>query len=577
MTLVRLFLTGLIGTAPLAAGAPELVYVPQGAIHVEGNRLVDSTGHAFLLRGTAMPFRKAADAEQLTASVFSQIGSRWNMNALRLQLSVAMDVADPIGYIAQVKRVVHDANAMGLVAILGPHDESDTAGAPTPRMTTFWQKWASAFRDEPMTMFDLYAQPKSTYLPGAAAGVHSARDWQFWLHGGTTMLGGTSPGMQALADVVRSTGARQTIVAMTLDENPLLDGFDASDYLHDANTVYEVCPLHADNPTDADREQHFGAAAAQVPVLANDWDLQLGSNNAECQSIPTAAGAAAALIKADLTFFDQHGISWTSSFFQTGKLIKDTVEYFPTQLNASWVCGQAASPSPGMGETLRYHLWGAENSDAITVNGAAGGLAIAPGSVAVVYGQPVLTRATGLGQGTEVVLTDATGRRRLEPFYVGASSINFVVPADLSLGTVAVEVLNEGGPDLTGRMILQPVAPGLFSATGNGRGPVIGFDADSGRATFACDANGCATVAMAAPARVRLIGTGIRGVAGLDAIRVTVGGVVARVVSAGASDGDFGTDEVVIEMGPEFRGMGEVDLILTAAGQVANCVRMRVE
>lgn len=566
----------------MCAQVPQLTYVPQAPLRVQGNSLVDSAGRAFLLRGTAMPFRQASDARVLTASTFSQIGQRWNMNALRLQISVDMAVADPAGYIAQVQRIVHDANGQQLVVMLAPHDENDTAGAPTQRMIPFWQKWAAAFRDEPMVMFDLYSQPVSTMIPGFLAGTHTAQDWAFWLHGGTAADGSVSPGMQPLVDAVRGTGAQQIIVAMTLDENPLLESFSVIDMLEDSNTVYEVCPLHADNPTDADRDRHYGIASATIPVLANDWDLQLASNNAECQSIPTQPGGAEALIKADLAYFDSHSISWTSSFFEPGKLIKDDVNFFPTQLNASWTCGQPTNPEPGMGEVVRYHLWGAADDAAITVNGAAGGLAIAPGSVAVVYGQPVLTTANGLQAGTTVTLTDSAGTSRVAPLlYVAPSSINLVVPPDLKTGPIGVSVVNAGGPDLTGSLVAQAVAPGLFSATGDGRGPVIGFNVGTGDPIFTCDAVSCATTPIVAAGpiapQVQLIGTGIRGVSGVDQISVTIGGIAAHVVSAGVFDGAMGTDQMVIEIGPEFTGMGEADLVVRVSGQIANCVRINVQ
>src|SRR5882757_6794731 len=113
----------------LAAAVPQLIYLPQAPVHVEGNRLVDAAGTTFLLRGTAMPFRVASDTKVLTASVFSQIGLRWNMNTLRLQISVAMDTADA-SYMARVKSIVHDANSMQLMVMLAPHDETDPNGAP---------------------------------------------------------------------------------------------------------------------------------------------------------------------------------------------------------------------------------------------------------------------------------------------------------------------------------------------------------------------------------------------------------------------------------------------------------------
>jgi len=551
MRIVLRFIILTCSAVGLHAAVPRLTYVPQPPLRVEGNSLVDATGHAFLLRGTAMLFRQASDATVLTASTFSQIGQRWNMNALRLQISLNMDAADPTGYIAQVKRIVHDANGQQLLVILAPHDENDTAGAPTERMIPFWQKWAAAFRNEPMVMFDLYSQPVSTLIPGHLPGAHTLKDWGFWLHGGTAMDGSVSPGMQPLVDAVRGAAAPQVIVAMTLDENPLLQGFYSGDMLEDSNTVYEVCPLHADNQTDADRDQHYGLASANVPVLANDWDLRLATSGVECQSIPTAPGAAEALIKADLDYFDSHAISWISSSFTPGKLIKDDANFFPTQLNAAWTCGQPTNPEPGMGEVVRYHLWGADDDAAITVNGATGGLAIAPGSVAVVYGQPVLTTATGLNAGTSVILIDSAGTSRVAPlFFVAPSSINFVVPADLKTGLIGVSVLNAGGPSLSGSLVALPVAPGLFSGTGDGRGAVVGFDLSTGALILTCDAVSCATIPIVAsgpkPARIQLIGTGLRGISDTSRISVTIGGTPANVVSAGVFDETMGTDQVVI-------------------------------
>ncbi|HXJ41392.1 MAG TPA: cellulase family glycosylhydrolase, partial [Bryobacteraceae bacterium] len=185
---IVLFLFALL----LSAATPELIYVPRAPFHIAGNQIVDATGHPFLLRGTAMPFRTPAQTAVLNGGVFSQIGLRWNMNVLRLQISLAMDAADPT-YLAQVKRVVHDANAVQLVVILAPHDEEETNGAATPRMVPFWQKWAAAFRDEPLVLFDLYSEPKSTLVNGHVPGTHTATDWHFWRLGGSTIDGTASP------------------------------------------------------------------------------------------------------------------------------------------------------------------------------------------------------------------------------------------------------------------------------------------------------------------------------------------------------------------------------------------------
>src|SRR5262249_9382000 len=125
------------------------------------------------------------------------------------------------------------------------------------------------------------------HIPGHQNGIHSAADWQFWRNG-----------MQDLVDAVRSAGATQVIVAMALDDDPLLQGFDDRARLNDPNVVYEFCPMHRTNLTDAQRDVHFGFLAGGLPLLANDWDLELDESNPDCQSIPTADGAAAGLVRA---------------------------------------------------------------------------------------------------------------------------------------------------------------------------------------------------------------------------------------------------------------------------------------
>ena len=58
---------------------------------------------------------------------------------------------------------------------------------------------------------------------------------------------------------------------------------------------------------------------------------------------------------------------------------------------------------------------------------------------------------------------------------------------------------------------------------------------------------------------------------------LTVGGLPARILYAGPHPAWEYNDLLTFELGPEHAGMGETDLLLIAAGQVSNAVRIQVD
>lgn len=85
--------------------------------------------------------------------------------------------------------------------------------APDAQSVTFWRDAARAFKDNPAVMFELFNEPQlqddATYPGGRRGDV-------VWRSGGTVSYGldlWKAPGMQELADAIRSTGATNTILA----------------------------------------------------------------------------------------------------------------------------------------------------------------------------------------------------------------------------------------------------------------------------------------------------------------------------------------------------------------------------
>jgi uncharacterized protein (TIGR03437 family) len=631
--------------AASAAAQPGPTPVVRGPLHVEGNRILDSENQPILLRGTQL---RALDLDEdpgppagiagLTATTFSTIRQRWNMNVVRLLVSVRRWEDEP-AYLDRIDEIVQKANRAELAVILAPVEDaaglSVRAGLPTERTVRFWRVWAEHFRDNPEVLFDLLHNPVPAQIPHHQPGVHSRGDWTFWRNGGTTVAGASTVGMQAVDEAIRTTGATQVIVAMGLNQPPFFEGFDDATRLRDDNVIYEICPLHRTTRTDAERDVQFGLLAARVPFLANNWDLRLTEDSPECRALPPTPEQAADLVRASLKYFDEREISWTVSFFEPGKMIRDYATFDPTTLHKVWTCGVTENPPLGMGEEVRFHMWGNAREDVTLVNGAAGSTLIPQGGVAIAYGPdmsegeaiaPPGDRPTQLA-GVSFEITDSAGKAHLAPLlYVSPTQINILVPADTAAGPAIVKILHPtsasptaetnpaamsvpartrtfiqagGSMGPTGKAFLAPLAPGLFTATANARGPAVGYAVhrDPGGEEWAyliwqCNETDCQTepitISPEFTTELILYGTGFGNNPGENPstaelgpapqkMQATIGGVPVPILSITPVDGFPAVKELRLGLSEQVRGVGETDLLLTVEGRVANSVRIRVE
>ncbi|MDX2031955.1 MAG: BACON domain-containing carbohydrate-binding protein [Blastocatellia bacterium] len=225
---------------------------------------------------------------------------------------------------------------------------------------------------------------------------------------------------------------------------------------------------------------------------------------------------------------------------------------------------------------------------------------LAADSIAVAFGTEIASTAqstgglplpTALGGATARV-RDNNGIERLAPlFFASPGQLNFLLPGGTSNGQAAITVTSARGETLTGSARIAPVAPGLFSANGDGKGvasalalrvrqnnqlayePIAQLDPATKR--FA------STPIDLGPDGERVIlvlfGTGFRGHSGLANVAATLGGVAAPVSFAGLIPGLAGLDQANIEIPRALAGKGEVDLVLTVNGRPANVVRVNIK
>ena len=234
------------------------------------------------------------------------------------------------------------------------------------------------------------------------------------------------------------------------------------------------------------------------------------------------------------------------------------------------------------------------------LNGASHSAGLAPGSVAVIQGADLSSyesAATALPRsaplptsllGTSVIVTEASEsgatRREAGLYSVSPTEIRFHVPERTLPGQVMVTVQHGGALSEPVEVQVSRVAPGLFSANGDGRGvaaatavrvardgtrtPLDVYRYDSGRKRYV--AVPLDVRATFSPVYLALYGTGLRG--GERRASVTVRGRHVVVESAGPASGFPGVDELFVGPIPRSIRRREVDVVAIVDGQMSNAV-----
>jgi len=197
--------------------------------------------------------------------------------------------------------------------------------------------------------------------------------------------------------------------------------------------------------------------------------------------------------------------------------------------------------------------------------------------------------------GAKVVVRDSAGTERPAPlFFASARQINYEMPPGAAIGPAVVEVTNGICPDckisVGGTQIAQ-VAPGNFTATSDGLGiaaavilrvkpgdvqnfeSMVRFDNAQGKfVTVPVDLDPSTDKIF-----LILFGTGFRFFTMQSSVSVTIGGMPALVSFAGMQGALEGLDQCNILIPQALIKRGDVDVVLTVNGEVANSVKMNIK
>ena len=234
------------------------------------------------------------------------------------------------------------------------------------------------------------------------------------------------------------------------------------------------------------------------------------------------------------------------------------------------------------------------NSDApIAASAAAPSVGLAAQAFGSIYGLGLAaTPAAASGQPWPVTLGGASvtiGGRAAPLLYVSPVQINFEIPAETTVGDVPLSVQTGLGNTLNSFAKVAAIAPGLFTANGDGRGVVAasairviaGSTLQIPLPVFRCgDTPGsCVSVPIQlgvdTPTYLALYGTGIRG-APPGSVAVLIDGASVPVLYAGPQPEYDGLDQINIALPPTLRGAGEVDVVVEAGGVLSNTARIQI-
>ena len=247
--------------------------------------------------------------------------------------------------------------------------------------------------------------------------------------------------------------------------------------------------------------------------------------------------------------------------------------------------GSGRIESPGIDFILPYWMgrhYGL-NFAPLAVSAASGAPAVAPDSLASIYG--VRLPAAN----ARVSVTDSAGATKpATVLFSNAEQVNFLVPPGVAVGVARVDIQEPSGAVKDSTTVqLQKVAPALFTGTANGKGVVaalaVRVERDGTQVAvpvFQCFGPLCIAerleVSDDRPVYVSLYGTGIRGANSLSTVRVVVGSTSLPVQYAGPHPQFPGLDQVNVRLPGSLRGQGEVDLTLTIDGVASNTARIGI-
>lgn len=304
--------------------APNPAKFPQ-ELHVVGNKVLNKDGKEIWLQGVnVVSLEFLVRGDHALRSMLVAIDD-WKSNVIRLPVKddywFGKDATQKDGgkaYRELVDAAINIAANRGAYVVLDLH----RFRAPKRAHAEFWKDTATRYKNHPAVLFNVFNEPHGT-------------SWEVWRNGGfvadkdapadedaflspeekaLNAKGFHSVGMQGLIDAVRSTGAKNIIVAGGLDWAYDLSGIAKGFALDDKGGNGIILDTHV-YPWKTDWKNKVLVVADKYPILLGE----VGANNKKMTFIP-AEGQEDAItwVPRVLGLIQKYKLHWTGWSFHPG-------------------------------------------------------------------------------------------------------------------------------------------------------------------------------------------------------------------------------------------------------------------
>jgi len=214
--------------------------------------------------------------------------------------------------------------------------------------------------------------------------------------------------------------------------------------------------------------------------------------------------------------------------------------------------------------------------------------AIAPDSFAAVFGTNLAPKVDTAFtdpfppslDGVMVTIVDSAGVSHAAPIvFIAPTQINFLVPSDCAVGAAVVTVTSGTATTGRGAILIDSIAPALFSVNSSGAGTALGSSvlthSDGSQVitplTDAVDLGKPGDVAT-----LVLYATGLRHMDPMNGVAMYFGNQREPVQYAGAQGGFYGLDQINVNVPVQLRSAGKVDLRVQVNGMSSNTVTVTI-